>query len=338
NVELGLEALGVARAEREERAEAALDLIGLGGYASAYPKELSGGMRQRVGLARALVVHPDLLLMDEPFSALDVLTAETLRGELLELWTSRKIPTNAIFIVTHNIEEAVELADRIIVLAHRPAHIHDDFLVGLPHPRDRKSPRFLELVDHVYKVLTLPDETHVLPAAHATAAEREKHAPLPHARPGGIAGLLEILGDRGGQDDLYHLAEELVMDLDDLLPIVEACTLLGFIEVAEGDARLTAAGHAYAEAGIDRRKQIFRDAALERVSLLRHIQGALRSKTDHTLPAEFFRDILDERFSAEDADRQLKTALDWGRYAEIFEYDSASDRLTLQDASLAPAP
>jgi len=335
NVEAPLKARGIGAFDRRKRALRILDTVGLDGFEKAYPKELSGGMRQRVGFARGLVVEPEVLFMDEPFSALDVLTAETLRGELLELWSSRKIPTNAIFIVTHNIDEAVELADRVIVLAHRPAHIHDDFLVGMPHPRDHKSPRFLELVDHVYKVLTLPDETHVLPAAHA--AEQEKHAPLPHARPGGIAGLVEILGDRGGSDDLYHLAEELAMDLDDLLPIVEAATLLGFVEVVEGDARLSASGRAYAEASIDQRKQIFREAALERVALLRHIQSALRSKNDHALPAEFFRDILDERFSDEEAHRQFQTALDWGRYAEIFEYDSGSDRLTLQD-TLTPAP
>jgi NitT/TauT family transport system ATP-binding protein len=334
NVEAPLKARGVASFERRKRALRILDTVGLDGFEKAFPKELSGGMRQRVGFARGLVVEPEVLFMDEPFSALDVLTSETLRGELLELWTSRKIPTNAIFIVTHNIEEAVELADRIIVLAHRPAHIHDDFLVGLPHPRDRKSPRFLEIVDHVYKVLTLPDEAHVLPAAHA--AEREKHAPLPHARPGGMTGLVEILNDRGGSDDLYHLAEELVMDLDDLLPIVDAGTLLGFVEVAEGDAKLTPAGRAYADASIDRRRQLFREAALERVGLLRQIQSALRSKTDHALPAEFFRDILDERFSHEDAEKQMRTALDWGRYAEIFEYDSGTDRLTLQDTAYSP--
>ena len=333
NVEAALKARGFGSFDRRKRALRILDTVGLDGFEKAFPKELSGGMRQRVGFARGLVVEPEVLFMDEPFSALDVLTAETLRGELLELWTSRKMPTNAIFMVTHNIEEAVELADRIIVLAHRPAHIHDDFLVGLPHPRDRKSPRFLELVDHVYKVLTLPDEAHVFPAARA---EREKHAPLPHARPGGIAGLVEILADHKGADDLYRLAEELVMELDELLPIVEAGTLLSFVEVAEGDARLTPAGRAYAEAGINRRKQLFREAALERVGLLRQMQSALRSKADHTLPAEFFRDILDERFSKEDAERQFQTALDWGRYAEIFEYDSGSDRLTLQDPTLAP--
>jgi len=153
-----------------------------------------------------------------------------------------------------------------------------------------------------------------------------------------MAGLVEILGDRGGSDDLFHLAEELVMELDDLLPIVEAATLLGLVEVTEGDARLTAAGRAFADGGIEQRKQIFREAALERVPLLRHIQSALRSKADHALPAEFFRDILDERFDAEEAERQFQTALDWGRYAEVFEFDPATDRLTLHDATPAGTP
>jgi NitT/TauT family transport system ATP-binding protein len=336
NVEAPLKARGVGAFERRKRALRILDTVGLDGFEKAFPKELSGGMKQRVGFARGLVVEPEVLFMDEPFSALDVLTAETLRGELLELWSSRKIPTNAIFIVTHNIDEAVVLADRIIVLAHRPAHIHDDFEVGLAHPRDRKSPRFLELVDHVYKVLTQPDEAHVLPPA--ARAEREKHAPLPHARPGGIAGLLEILADRGGADDLFKLAEDLVMDAEDLLPIVEAATLLGLVEVSEGDARLTPGGRAFAEADIDQRKKIFRDAALEHVPLIRQILNSLRSKADHALPAEFFRDVLDERFNTAEAEQQLQTALDWGRYAEIFEYDPAADRLMLHDATLASAP
>src|SRR5271163_622298 len=164
NVEAPLEARGMPTIERHKRALRIIDAVGLDGFESAYPKELSGGMKQRVGVARALVVEPEVLFMDEPFSALDVLTAETLRGELLELWTSRRIPTRAIFIVTHNIEEAIELADRILVLAHRPASLRDDFLVELPHPRDHKSPRFLELVDHVYKVLTQPEDRHVVTA------------------------------------------------------------------------------------------------------------------------------------------------------------------------------
>jgi len=288
-------------------------------------------MKQRVGFARGLVVEPEVLFMDEPFSALDVLTAETLRGELLELWTSRRIPTRAIFLVTHNIEEAIELADRILVLAHRPASLRDDFLVDLPHPRNHTMPRFHELVDHVYKVLTQPQETHVLPAARppggAAPPAAEKHVAIPHARSGGIAGLIEIINDRGGGDDLYHLAEDLVMDVEDLLPIVQAAEMLGFAEVKEGDVRITPAGRSFAEGDIEQRKKLFRQAALERIPLLRQIHNALRAKSDSTLPVEFFRNILDERFSAQEAPRQLETAIEWGRYAEIFDYDSASERL-----------
>ena len=329
NVEAPLRARGMGIFERRKRALRILDTVGLDGFETAYPKELSGGMKQRVGFARGLVVEPEVLFMDEPFSALDVLTSETLRGELLELWTSRRIPTRAIFMVTHNIEEAVELADRIVVLAHRPASIRDDFLVELPQPRTHTMPRFHELVDHIYKLLTQPEEKHVLPAAApaAGAGAPKEHVALPHARPGGIAGLVEIIGDRGGRDDLYHLAEDLVLDVEDLLPIVEAARLLGFAEVSEGDVRLTPTGKTYAEASIEQRKQIFREAALERIPLLRQIHTALRAKSDHAMPAEFFRDILDDRFSADEAPRQMETAMDWGRYAEIFDYDSQSDRL-----------
>jgi len=330
NVEAPLRARGVGAFERHKRALRILDTVGLDGFETAYPKELSGGMKQRVGFARGLVVEPEVLFMDEPFSALDVLTAETLRGELMELWTTHRIPTRAIFLVTHNIEEAIELADRILVLAHRPASIRDDFSVDLPHPRNHTMPRFHELVDHVYKILTQPEETHVLPSARpagAPATAAEKHVAIPHARSGGIAGLVEIITDRGGGDDLYHLAEDLMMDVEDLLPIVEAARLLGFAEVNEGDVRITATGRSFAEGDIEQRKKLFRQAALERIPLLRQIYHSLRAKSDHALPAEFFRDVLDERFSAEDAARQLETAIEWGRYAEIFDYDSASERL-----------
>ncbi len=329
NVEAPLRARGMGVFERRKRALRILDTVGLDGFETAYPKELSGGMKQRVGFARGLVVEPEVLFMDEPFSALDVLTAETLRGELMELWTSRRMPTRAIFMVTHNIEEAVELADRIVVLAHRPATIRADFPVELAHPRVHTMPRFHEIVDHIYKLLTQPEETHVLPAvapAGEPAAARE-HVALPHARPGGMAGLVEIVGDRGGSDDLYHLAEDLVLDVEDLLPIVEAAQLLGLVEVKEGDVRLTVPGKSFADANIEQRKQIFREAALQRVPLLRQMHNALRAKADHTLPAEFFRDILDKRFSTDEAPRQMQTAIDWGRYAEIFEYDSQSEQL-----------
>jgi NitT/TauT family transport system ATP-binding protein len=335
NVEAPLEARGMAPIERHKRALRILDAVGLDGFESAYPKELSGGMKQRVGVARALVVEPEVLFMDEPFSALDVLTAETLRGELLELWLDRKIPTRAIFLVTHNIEEAVVLADRIIVLGRHPAHIHADFQVNIPHPRDRKAPHFVELVDSIYRVLTKPDHKDEMapPRSYGPGVVvKPKAIMLPHTRPGGLAGLLEILADQGGRADLHRLAEELSFDIEALLPTVDTAALLGFLRVEEGDAIITPEGHAFAQADIQERKTIFRKAALANVPLLRQMEQALKAKSNRTLSDEFFRDLLDEQFSEEESRRQLETAIQWGRYAEIFDYDSESGKLKLTEA------
>ena len=353
NVEAPLEARGVAAVERRKRALRTLDTVGLDGFETAYPKELSGGMKQRVGFARALVVEPEVLFMDEPFSALDVLTAENLRGELLELWLSKKMPTSAIFIVTHNIEEAVMLADRILVLGRNPARIRSDFNVRLKHPRDRKSGRFTELVDYIYKIMTEPDVEHTLPDAEATAEiviapggfkkqvapiRTTKYQMLPHARVGGIAGLVELLRDRGGREDLFRLSEELVMDVEDLLPILEACVLLGFAWLKEGDVQLSKPGEAFADADIQTRKVLFRQAALEHVTILKQIDSILKRKSDHAIADEFFHDILDEHFSEDEVQRQFETATNWGRYAEIFDYDRANGRLTQTEATASEAP
>ena len=335
NVEAPLEARGMLPLDRHKRALRILDAVGLDGFESAYPKELSGGMKQRVGVARALVVEPEVLFMDEPFSALDVLTAETLRGELLELWLARKVPTRAIFIVTHNIEEAVVLADRIIVLGRNPAHIHADFTVNIPHPRERKSPEFVELVDSIYRVLTRPDHEHEIAPVRSYVPgvlAKPKVVMLPHTRPGGMAGLLEILVDLGGRADLHRLAEQLSLNLEALLPTVDTAVLLGLLRVEEGDAILTPEGQAFAQADIQNRKAIFRKAALAHVPLLRQMEQALRAKSNRTLSEEFFRDLLDEQFSPDESRRQLETAIQWGRYAEIFDYDSATGKLTLTEA------
>jgi len=335
NVEAPLEARGMAPIERHKRALRILDAVGLDGFESAYPKELSGGMKQRVGVARALVVEPEVLFMDEPFSALDVLTAETLRGELLELWLDRKIPTRAIFIVTHNIEEAVVLADRIIVLGRNPAHIHADFAVGIPQPRDRKGPQFVELVDSIYRVLTNPDhkDQAVPPRTYGpgVAVKPKAVVMLPHTRPGGMAGLLEILVDQGGRGDLHRLAEELSLDIEALLPTVDTAALLGLLRVEEGDVIITPEGEAFAQADIQSRKAIFRKAAIANVPLLRQMEQALKAKANRTLSEEFFRDLLDEHFSEQESARQLETAIQWGRYAEIFDYDVESGKLKLTE-------
>jgi NitT/TauT family transport system ATP-binding protein len=337
NVEAPLQARGIAAEERRERSLRMLDTVGLDGFESAYPKELSGGMRQRVGFARALVVEPEVLFMDEPFSALDVLTAENLRSELLELWSKKTMPTRAVFLVTHNIEEAVLLADRIIVLGRNPGHIRTDFRVEIPHPRDRKATAFTQLVDYIYKVLTKPEEAPAqVPDQQVGQRVRDqrqmKYQMLPHARPGGIAGLLELLLDKGGRDDIYRLADDLAFEIDDLFPIVEAAQLLGFLKVEEGDVSITPAGEEFANSEILRQKELFHDAALEHVLLLRQIRRALETKSDHTTPEEFFLDMLDEQFSQDECQRQMETAITWGRYAEIFDFDAARRRFVLPDA------
>ena len=335
NVEAPLEARGVAPLERHKRALRILDAVGLDGFETAYPKELSGGMKQRVGFARALVIEPEVLFMDEPFSALDVLTAETLRGELLELWHDRKIPTRAIFIVTHNIEEAVVLADRVIVLASNPARIREDFEITLAQPRSRKSEAFESVVDHIYRVLTQPDIQHPMPAEmkpavapDAVAAPKPRFLMLPHVRAGGIAGLLEILADHDGREDLHRLSHQLMLEADDLLPIVEACAILGFASVDAGDAEITEVGREVAAGDIQKRKQLFRDAVLAHVPVLQQMASALQAKADGTMPLEFFHDLLDEHFSEDEVRRQLDTAIQWGRYAELFDFDSVTERLS----------
>jgi NitT/TauT family transport system ATP-binding protein len=332
NVEAPLEARGIPPHKRAERSRQALDVVGLDGFEGAYPKELSGGMKQRVGFARALVVEPEVLFMDEPFSALDVLTAENLRSQVVELWMGRKLSTEAIFIVTHNIEEAVLLADRVIVLGKNPARIRADFEIALAHPRDRKSHQFVRYVDYIYQTLTRPDaeqQVHVGgPPAERQAA---KYQMLPHVRPGGLAGLLEMLPQDGSRTDLYRLADELGLEVDDILPIVEAGVLLGFVSIAEGDVQITEGGRRFAEADILSQKDLFRDAALKSVPLLDQIHRAVVSKQDHRVSDEFFRDLLDEYFTEEELQRQLETAITWGRYAELFDYDAAQKRFFLPE-------
>jgi NitT/TauT family transport system ATP-binding protein len=332
NVEVPLAAKGLEHTEQHGQALKALAMVGLKGFENAYPKELSGGMKQRVGLARALAVEPEVLFMDEPFSALDVLTAENLRGELIELWNNRQIPTKSIFLVTHNIEEAVLLADRVVVLGKHPAKIRADFRISLPQPRNRKSAEFLLYVDYIYKVMTQP-ELELGPLTKLPSLAKPSFQALPHATAGGMAGLLEFLNERGGQEDLYHLAEELLMEVDDLFPIVDEAVLLGFAKSTQGDVQITPRGKEFAEADIKERKRLFRDAVLSHVTVIQQMRNALERKSDRALPLEFFRDVLDEHFPQDEAQRQIETALNWGRYAELFSYDSESDRLLLDEAS-----
>ena len=328
NVELGLEAQGVPRAERERRGEAAIDLIGLGGYESAYPKELSGGMRQRVGLARALVVHPDLLLMDEPFSALDVLTAETLRTDLIDLWTEGKLPVKSVLMVTHNIEEAVLMCDRILVFSSNPGRVASELRVPFAHPRNRLDPAFRQMVDDIYALMTRRT-----PAAPVAAAVHTMSMQLRLVSTNLMAGLMETLAapPYNGRADLPALAGSLQLELDDLLPMGEALQLFQLGVLEEGDLRLSDHGRDFVKADVDGRKRIFNGALRANVPLSAQIRHVLDERPNHRAAAVRFRDELEDFMSPDYADGTLTAVISWGRYAELYSYDEEADQFFLDE-------
>jgi len=332
NVELGLEALKVPADERRTRALAAIDLIGLDGFENAYPKELSGGMRQRVGLARALVVNPSLLLMDEPFSALDVLTAETLRTDLLDLWGERRMPIKSILIVTHNIEEAVLMCDRILVFSSNPGRVVAEIKVDLPQPRDRLDPPFRALVDDIYARMTArPAATQ--PARGGLQPGTGIAMVLPRVSTNSLAGLIEEVDAApfSGRASMPELADSLQLEADELFPMAETLQLLRFAELQGAEIMLTTLARRYAEADVDQRKAMFAHALLTHVPLAQHIRRILEERTNHAAPARRFRDELEDHMSPDYADETLRTVTLWGRYAEIFSYDEDSDLFSLED-------
>ncbi len=327
NVEAGLEAQGVGARERRERALAAIDLIGLDGFENAYPRELSGGMRQRVGFARALVVDPTLLLMDEPFSALDVLTAETLRTDLLDLWTQGRMPIKSMLIVTHNIEEAVFMCDRILVLSSNPGRVMAEIKVPFKHPRNRLDPAFRKLVDEIYARMT------ARPANESAKKALELGSRLPSVSTNLMAGLIEMIAAAPyhGRADMPEIARSLHLEIDDLFPIAEVLQTLGFADVREGDVFLTPPARVFAELGTQERKMMFADHLLRNVPLAARIKKVLNERPGHRAPRVRFEQELEDFLSDEAAEETLDTVIDWGRYGEIFSYNDQSEIFSLAD-------
>jgi NitT/TauT family transport system ATP-binding protein len=328
NVEAGLEAQGVAPEEMRERALQAIDIIGLDGFANAYPRELSGGMRQRVGFARALVTDPTILLMDEPFSALDVLTAETLRTDFLDLWTEKKLPIQSTLLVTHNIEEAVFMCDRILVFSSNPGRVVSEIKVPFAHPRNRLDPRFRQLVDEIYARMTTKQPGQFgKPAQVLSIGER-----LPDVSTNLLAGLLETMASErfNGRADLPMLADELSLEIDELFPIAESLQMLGYAEVAAGDIHLTTIGKEFAEADTQVRKRSFARQLVTRIPLAAHIKSVLDERPGHRAPLVRFLSELEDYLSDSAAEDTLRALTKWGRYAELFTYDDATEAFSLE--------
>ncbi|MDK3159981.1 nitrate/sulfonate/bicarbonate ABC transporter ATP-binding protein [Kamptonema cortianum] len=329
NVELGLEALGLSHSERKQRSLEAIDLIGLDGYESAYPKELSGGMRQRVGFARALVVNPDILLLDEPFSALDILTAENIRNDLMELWIEKRIPTKAIIMVSHSVIEAIALANRLVIFNHDPGRIVKEIEVPLRYPRDETSLHFKNLVDTVYTTLLTTKE---LPAGAKAKVVIGIGYRLPDISIHKLQGLMDALIEAPyhGKADIFALAEAENLSANDSLPLFEALELLGFAKIATGDIELTPSGKALCEADILERKKVFAYHLMRHIPLAAYIYHTLQDFPKQMSSRQKFLKELKAYMSIEEAIETLSIIINWGRYAELFAYDTERDQLSLE--------
>ena len=335
NVEVGLEAMGVSPNEMRTRALRAIDMIGLDGYESAFPRELSGGMRQRVGFARAVVTHPNILLMDEPFSALDVLTAETLRTDFLDLWSEGQLPIKAVILVTHNIEEAVQMCDRILLFASNPGRIMFELKIDLPHPRNRQDPMFRALVERIYVAMTARQTAGHAPGRSEKFPGTGIATVLPRVSTNLLAGMTEAVAQPpySGRADLPVIAKQLQLEIDELFPVAETLQMLRLAELEGGDIKLTDAGRHFAESEVTEKKRIFAQHLLAYLPLAAHIRRVLDERPNHEAPRSRFSDELEDHMTPEAAEMTLRNVINWGRFAEIFAYDDDDQRFTLENPS-----
>jgi NitT/TauT family transport system ATP-binding protein len=333
NVQLGLEAQGVGEEEMRKRSLQAIDLIGLDGFESAYPRELSGGMRQRVGFARALVVHPNIILMDEPFSALDVLTAETLRGDFLNLWGEGQLPIKAVLLVTHNIEEAVQMCDRMLIFSSNPGRVVSEISVDLPQPRHAQDPRMRALIDRVYVEMTARPRGEVRTGPKERFPGTGIGTVLTHVSSNVLTGLIEEVSASpyNGKADLPVIAESQHLEVDELFPAAEALQMLRLAEVEGGDIRLTEAGLEFARGETDERKKLFARHLITYVPLAAHIRRVLDERATHSAPKSRFFDELEDYMAEDAAEQTLRTIVSWGRYAEVFAYDDHAQAFSLEN-------
>lgn len=327
NVRVGTHGKGYLPQEEAERVRQVIDMVGLDGFEEAYPKELSGGMKQRVGIARALVGSPELLCMDEPFSALDVLTAESLRAEVAALWARGETGLRSLLVITHLIEEAVYLSDRIVVLGANPGQIREVVSNSLPHPRDYRDPAFQRLVDALHAVITnihLPDE-----AMPARAPGRPPRiVPIPPARIGEMVGLLRIVHEHGDRTDLFELAEDLRLDFGTVILVSKAAELLNFVDTPQQDVVLTPLGRTFAAGDANTRKQIMHQQ-LPALGLFAYLLRLLNNAPAKRLPAEVVEEQLILVLPTEASEALLETVIDWGRYGEIIGYDPDTQHVYL---------
>ena len=345
NIDVALNGLGLDPATARKRILRCIDMVGLEGYENAYPKELSGGMKQRVGIARALARGPELLCMDEPFSALDVFTAESLRSEVYQLWTGGAVhetdgssvnAVKSILMITHIIEEAVFLADRIVIMGTRPGHVRQIIKNTIPHPRDYQSPAFLGLVQHIHDIIV---KEH-LPEVPAEAPTEVGGIPIPQPLPcvnlGAVFGLLEMLNDRGGRMDVFALDQLTDYDFGQTLAVVKAGEMLDFIDTPKNLVVITELGHNFLDLDINARKVMLNEQ-LRKLGTFRYVIQILSEAKAHQLPQDVVLEELAIRLPTQDTEALFKTIVAWGRFSELFTYSTESETLTLQQPDTSAA-